>query len=449
MFHRDLVTKTLLAALFAAATAHAHSAGTTQSSSGVPGEGDCTVCHTVGPVGTGGVTIKSSDTSGTYQAGVAQHLTITITDSTAKRWGFQLTARLQSNQQIQGGSFTPGTDSQLFCTNIGGVNYSQGTTCPPQQPLIFAEQTFDGTHINKTTAVGSITYQVDWIPPADSNAGTVVLYVGGLASNNDGDVAGDITYNSRSVIRPAVVPNIPVITSVLNPSGVQSTITQGEIISIRGTGLSPTSRSIQDSELINGQYPNIADGVQVTIGGQPAYLMVLDPSRIRAIVPKTDALGFVSVQVNNNGVSTIPFTVDLEPVAPAFFLFNSTYVLATHLDGTAVAPVGANPGQASSPAAPGETIVLTVVGLGPTNPSIDPGIYVPDGTVANLTTTPLVLFNGVGTLAQSATLITGLPAGVLSVTVQVPSNAPDGDMPIQIQVDGVQSDPGFYLPIKR
>jgi uncharacterized protein (TIGR03437 family) len=448
MFHRNPVSQTLLAAVFAAAIAHAHSAGTTQSSSGVPGEGDCTACHTVGPIGTGGVAAVFSDKTGTYQAGVSQHMTVTITDSTAKRWGFQLTARLQSNQQLQAGSFNPGTDSQLFCTNIGGVNYSQGTTCPTQQPLIFAEQTFDGTHINKTTAVGSITYELDWIPPTDPNAGTVVMYISGLASNNDGAVAGDITYNVRYVIQPAVVPNLPVITSVLNPSGVQSTITQGEIISIRGTGLTTTSRPIDSSELINGQYPSTADGVQVTIAGVPAYLLALDPSRIRAVVPKTDALGLVPVIVNNGTQTTLPFYADLEPVAPAFFLFNSTYVMAQHLDGTAVAPVGSLAGQTSSSAAPGETIVLTVVGLGPTDPSIDPGIPVPDGTVANLKTTPLVLFNGNGVLAQSATLITGV-TGVFSVTVQVPSDAPNGDMPIQIQVNGVQSDPGFFLPIKR
>src|SRR5882724_7704236 len=148
MFQRDLITKTLLAAVCAAAIAHAHSAGATQASAGVPGEGDCTSCHTVGPIGAGAVTVAFSDKTGTYQPGVSQHLTVTITDpptadrilsTTAKRWGFQLTARLRANQQIQAGTFTPGTDSQLCCTNIGGVNFSQGTTCPAQQPLIYAE----------------------------------------------------------------------------------------------------------------------------------------------------------------------------------------------------------------------------------------------------------------------------------------------------------------------
>jgi len=66
-----------------------------------------------------------------------------------------------------------------------------------------------------------------------------------------------------------------------------------------------------------------------------------------------------------------------------------TYVLAVHQDGTAVAPAGSDP--TSSPAKPGETIILTVSGLGPVNPTFDPGIVVLDGTVANLIETPLLL----------------------------------------------------------
>lgn len=456
MFQRHLITKTLLAAVCAAAIAQAHSAGTTQASAGVPGEGSCTACHTVGPIGSGGVTVKFSDATGTYLPGIAQHLSLTITDPpgtdrplamTAKRWGFQLTARLQSNQQLQAGTFTAGSDSRLFCTNIGGVNYSQGTTCPPQQPLIYVEQTFDGTHIN-TTPQGSITYQLDWTPPADPNAGTVVFYVAAVASNNDGNVAGDVTYDIRYVIPPAVIPTVPLITAVLNPSGVQSTVTQGEVISIRGTGLATTSRSIGSSELINGQYPQMADGVSVTIAGVPAYLMAIDPNRIRVIVPKTDALGLVDVVVTNGTQTTVAYQVDLERVAPAFFLWNNVYVLAVHADGSAVAPAGALPNQPSSPAKPGEVITLTASGLGITTPPVDPGIVVADGTFANLVETALVLVHGSATLAQSASLIPGT-AGVYAVVVQVPFDAPDGDLAIQIQVSGVQSDPGFLLPVKR
>ena len=439
MFQRDLITNTLLAAVCAAAIAHAHSAGTTQVAAGVPGEGNCVSCHTVGPTGDGGVVMTFPNSNITYQAGVSQHLKVTITDSTAKRWGFQLTARLHTNSQLQGGTFTPGTDSQLFCTNIGSVNYSLGSTCPSQQPLSYLEHTYDGTHIN-TTPSGKIVYEFDWTPPSDNNAGNVIFYVAGLASNNDGGVGGDITYLNRYIVTPATLPDVPVISSIQNVSGIQSTITSGAQINIRGSGLAPKSRSIGPSELINGQYPSTADGVQVTIAGVPAYITALDPARISVIVPKTDALGIVNVQVTNGSQTGAAYTADLETVAPAFMLSSPKYVLAVHLDGTAVGP--------ATPAQPGETIVLTSVGLGVANPPVDPGIVATDTKPSNLVETPLVLFNGLGTLAQGAVLVPGL-AGVFGVTVQVPSDVPDGDALIQIQVSGVQSDTGFYLAVKR
>ena len=441
MLPSDFLFKTLAVAIVGAGLASAHSAGTTQASAGVPGESDCSACHTQTSLGTGAITVTSSDKTKTYQPGVSQKLTLVITDSAAKRWGFQLTARLQSNQQLQAGTFKPGTDSQLFCTNIGGVNYSLTATppCPVQQPLNYIEQTFDGTKIN-TKQPGSNTYEFDWIPPSDPNAGTVVLYAAGLASNNDGNVAGDTVYNTRVVITPAVVPTLPLITGIFNPSSVQSTITQGEVISIQGTGLASTSRAVTSAELINGQYPQTVDGVSVTIAGVPAYIVAVDPNRLRVIVPKTDALGLVNVVVTNANQTSVAMRADLEMVAPAFFLLNSVYVMAAHQDGTLV--------SAASPARPGETIVITATGLGVTNAAFDPGIQVPEGTNASLIETPLVLFNGVGTAAQGATLIPG-NAGVYAVSVQVPADAPDGDLPIQIQVSGVQSDAGFYIPVKR
>ncbi|HEY3744316.1 MAG TPA: choice-of-anchor V domain-containing protein [Bryobacteraceae bacterium] len=447
MLHRDLFTKTLLAAVCAAAIAQAHSAGTTQASAGVPSEGDCTLCHTVGPIGYGSVTMTFSGGT-TYQPGVAQNVSVTVTDSTASRWGFQLTARLEQDIQFQGGTFTPGPngDTWLLCTNIGAVNFSQGTSCPYQQPLSYLEQTLNGTFINKKLP-GSQSWNFVWTPPTDPNAGPIIFYVSGLASNNDGLVGGDITYDQRYVIQPAFVPTVPFITNVLNPQGTSTTFTPGEIVSVRGSQLSPTSRSISPDELINDQFPNVADGVQVTFGGVPGYIMALDPSRIRVVVPNTNAVGLLPVVVNNGTQSTGAYDIDVEAVAPAFFLWNNVYVQATHLDGTIVGPVGLFPGSTSSPAQPGETINITAVGLGPTDPSFDPGIVVPDGTYAPLVKTPLVLFNGVGVPAQGAALITGLP-GVYNVVVQVPANAPDGDMPIQLQVSGVQSDTGFLLPIQ-
>ena len=445
---------------FGVLAAEAHSAGTTQAAAGVPGEGNCTSCHTVGPIGTGNVTIAFPN-NGTYLPGVKQHLKITITDSTAKRWGFQLTARLISNYQVMGGSFTPGTDSQLFCTQILASNYSLNTAppCPAQQPLAYPEQTFDGRHINLTTAVGSITYELDWLPPADANAGNIIFFVSALASNNDGAVIGDITYNNRYIATPAVQPTNPIISSIVNVAGIPSTFTMGSRMYIQGSGLATTSRNLGQADLINGQFPQTVDGVSVTIAGAPALITAVDPGQLRVIVPDTtqaanpaagSALGLWDVIVTNAGNASAAYQADLEPVAPAPFLWGSSkYTQVYHADGSAVGPVGLNPnGLASAPAAPGELVTIFATGLGVTSPAVTPGVPAPSDIIANLLETPLVLIGGKWAPTSSAMLVPGT-VGVYAVTVNVPNDATSGDQSIALQVSGVQSDPGPCITVKQ
>lgn len=447
MVLNNLLTKTLLAAVCAAALMEAHSAGTTQAAAGVPGEGSCTSCHTMSSPGSGALTI-TFPSSGTYQPGVKQHLKLTITDANAKRWGFQVTARLLANTQVQAGSFTPGSDSQFFCTQVGFVNNSVGTSCPSQQPLTYVEQTYDGTHVSSSTAPGSITYEFDWTPPSDTNAGSVVFYAAGLASNNDGGTGGDTTYVARFIVFQATTPLQPIISSVQNVSGVQSTITQGGVIVINGSGLAGKSRSIADSELINGQFPTSADGVSVTVAGAPAYIMRLDPKKLTVAVHEVATLGLVPVVVTNNGLASSAFSADLEPVAPALFLRTGNYVTATHSsDGTPVAPALAFLDQPSSPAKSGETINLITTGLGITNPSIAAGI-VTTAPGAVLKETPVVLIGGQQCVVNGAALVPGL-TGVYQVSVVVPQGLPNGDAAVTVQVSGVQSDPGFVIPVRN
>src|SRR5260221_8953952 len=67
-------------------------------------------CHSGTPLNGGGGNVVVNFPNGlTYTPGVQQMLTIVITDSVAKAWGFQMTARLDSNLfKGQSGDFTPG-----------------------------------------------------------------------------------------------------------------------------------------------------------------------------------------------------------------------------------------------------------------------------------------------------------------------------------------------------
>src|SRR3954452_19078090 len=79
----------------------AHASGPDVGKSGVPGESTCLEagCHT-GPVplnGGGGSLQLTMPFGLSYTPGVKQHLMVTISDPTARVWGFQMTARQATN----------------------------------------------------------------------------------------------------------------------------------------------------------------------------------------------------------------------------------------------------------------------------------------------------------------------------------------------------------------
>jgi uncharacterized protein (TIGR03437 family) len=118
----------------------------------------------------------------------------------------------------------------------------------------------------------------------------------------------------------------------------------------------------------------------VSIGGQAAFIDYISPTQVNAQLPSNIATGgpLQLTVTNANGTSA---AVDVmvnatEPglLAPASFkIGGNQYVVAQHSDGTYVLPVGAITGVTSSPAKPGETIVIYGVGFGSVTPNIPAG----------------------------------------------------------------------------
>jgi uncharacterized protein (TIGR03437 family) len=101
-----------------------------------------------------------------------------------------------------------------------------------------------------------------------------------------------------------------------------------------------------------------------------------------------------------------------------------------------------------APAAPGDTVVLWGTGFGPTSPATPAGQLVPAGQVDSVTTSPSVLIGGIPAQVVSAALATG-EAGLYQITVQVPNGLADGDQPVAIQVNGVQSPAGVFITVQN
>ena len=77
-----------------------------------------------------------------------------------------------------------------------------------------------------------------------------------------------------------------------------------------------------------------------------------------------------NVTITNDGVTSAPIDLTVTTTAPGllalsnFFVAGHQYVVAQHLDGTYVLPTAAISGINSSPAKPGETIVIYGIGFG-------------------------------------------------------------------------------------
>src|SRR5436190_2425738 len=97
-----------------------HSYGPAPRFTGGPGDNPraCTLCHIGNALNSGAGSVKIVLQSGAvYIPGVKQRITVQIADPTQRRWGFELTARLNSDlEKGQAGDFTPIDNmTQVIC----------------------------------------------------------------------------------------------------------------------------------------------------------------------------------------------------------------------------------------------------------------------------------------------------------------------------------------------
>ena len=265
----------------------AHSAGPDPRYTGAPGDSvdACHSCHLGQNPNSGQGSVKILLPNGnSYTPGVKQHIQVQVSDPQQRRWGFQMSARLKSNQTTgQAGDFNP-TDgfTQVICDN------SNPKPCPANAVVQFIEHTSAGTRPGTS---GGATFEFDWTPPA-TDSGNIVFYAAGNAANGDGNFTGDhiytssleITSSSPSAPPPAIsvtkysqhnlVSDIPGLADqtdagLINPKGIALNSTGAFWISNNRTGTSSLyNGSGQPFPINNPRVVNIPAG----LGGPPASL---------------------------------------------------------------------------------------------------------------------------------------------------------------------------------
>ncbi|HEY3823321.1 MAG TPA: IPT/TIG domain-containing protein [Bryobacteraceae bacterium] len=265
----------------------------------------------------------------------------------------------------------------------------------------------------------------------------------------------DFTMNESGSFGPgftvAAPVGTPVITGLANSASLQPVFAPNTYISIFGTGLSKTTRPWNASDFVNGtQMPTALDGVKVTVGGAAAYVEYVSPTQLNIVTPNIAATGSgVPVVVNIPDQQPVSAWLSAQSVAPAFFTWltgtpdSGKYLVAQHADYSNVGKAGLFPAQAAdytTPAKPGETILLYGTGFGPTTPAIAPGIMTDQ--VYSLVPLPTATIGGLPAQVQFAGLIPTL-SQVYQFNITIPNGLAGGDEPLIVNVAGTQSASGL------
>ena len=236
----------------------------------------------------------------------------------------------------------------------------------------------------------------------------------------------------------------PSIVLVVNAAGGSSAIAPNTWVEVGGQNLTTggDTRAWQNSDFAGNQMPTQLDQVSVTVNGKSAYVYYISPTQINILTPPDPMNGSAPVVVTRNGVASAPFTAQVQALSPSFFQFGGgPYVAATHADGSLLGPTSLYPG-ASTPAKPGETVVLYATGFGQTSVPVMSGAATQSGT---LSPPPVIAIGGVAASVSYAGLVS---PGLFQFNVVVPSGAASGDNAVTATLNGVEAAPAVLITLQ-
>jgi uncharacterized protein (TIGR03437 family) len=398
---------------------------------GAPGEGTCTLCH-FGGGGGGSVEVALPETM-TYSPGVKQQWTVTVSDSDAAVYGFELSVRTGANNR-QAGRLDPAqgeSNIRVICSNAG-VRPANG--CPSGSPI---------EYIQHSRPRQANTFRIEWTPPAEAD-GPVRIYVAANAANGNGLNTGDDIYTAQYTLLPQASP--PAGAPKFPSAGVVSAATfapgmsPGAFISIFGENLASATRT-WDGAIQGTTLPSQLEGVSVTVGGKQTYLAFISPTQLNVLLPADDMTGSVEVKVTTPSGSWSEAAV-IDRYAPGFFpsSLGGNYVAATHIDAAAVGN-----GQAGSrPARPGEVITLWGTGFGPTAEHVPSGQVL---TAAYPLANPADLKVTIGARQAQVTFAGVTLAGVCQINVMVPPDLAAGDHQVLAEIGGARTQTNALIAV--
>jgi uncharacterized protein (TIGR03437 family) len=260
-------------------------------------------------------------------------------------------------------------------------------------------------------------YSGTWTPRQVAAQATINATVSapGLPSSS-AEFKGMVTPGTAPVLAPLGTLHVfyPQIGGALAP---------GTIVQIYGSNFS--TQTVPASTI---PLPLSLAGTSVMIGGIPAPLYYVSPGQINAQAPfELSANHQYQVVVNAGGVLSTPDSIQTATEAPGLAASATGGIIAIHADGTVVGD--------AAPAKPSEYIVIFAAGLGATDNAVATGVGTPANPLAHVLNTPVVTVNSETVPVLFAGLTPSL-VGLYQINFQVPADAPNGSLPLQVTQDG-------------
>src|ERR1700722_2036366 len=141
-------------------------------------------------------------------------------------------------------------------------------------------------------------------------------------------------------------------------AGIAGFYAPNTFVTIYGQNLAYTTASLTASEVSGDMLPTVlgTTGVRVLINNIPANIYYVSPTQVNLLVPTSLIPGPVILQLVVDSLAGPALPIMLQSAAPSHLQSDATAILAEHLDYSVI--------TASSPAMPGEVVVLFASGLG-------------------------------------------------------------------------------------
>ncbi len=379
-------------------------------------------------------------------------------------FGFRAPSGTSSNALLSGTYFTAGMEdaapgSENFLDAFYGSINANGAGA------LLTHERFDDV-------VDIVAYDNTFNAPVTIGAdgsfydGNVYTYLAGangkglMLIGSNGQFSLIVGVHAPSYTSSSLAPWIdPVgITEAANYTPITNSFAPGELVSLYGTfGVSgQAAKTLPISTTLGG--------VQVLVNGQPAPVTFVSQTQISALIPYEIAGdSFATFQVVVSGSKSNSVTVYAGNTAPGIYTLTENGIGAgaiLHSNYTEVTD--------SSPAQPGETVIMFMSGLGPVTPGVGDGAAAPASPVSKsveAADTLVFLVDGVDPPAQANVLFAGLApffAGLYQVNFTVPeSGLSNGESTIAfetiealnqmatISLGGFSSTSGFAVPSAR